>query len=388
MPKLCGTDTCTGCSSCAQSCSNGALSMMLNDEGYYQPIVDSGKCIGCQLCEKNCPVLHPETPHKDSPKAYASWVKDDSIRSQSSSGGVFSAIAFHILQDHGVVWGVGYNDELHPVYKYVEHVQDLGKLRGSKYVQAEIGNAYQLIRSQLKNGRKVLFCGTPCHVAGLYSYLKGAPIENLLTVDFICHGVPSSRLFRNYIGWLEEKYQDKAVDFNFREGRFGINYNVGTSITFRTKGKRYLCLSNNSYTLGFCRDQTIHRTCGKCKFDGTQRVSDFTIGDYHGAKGEFQSKDQFKGISCVMVNSYKAKSVIKDLNLQLKEVPLEKIISTNPSYTSHQPSSQTLKLEEILCIPYQEVQKKYFSPTLRDKVKTSVMVLLGGRFSYCLKNKF
>lgn len=306
QPQLCGTHDCIGCSSCAQICSHGAITMMLNDEGYYNPHVELSKCIGCKLCESRCPVLHPTIKHSETPEAFAFWIKDEKARTHSSSGGAFTAIAMSVLNENGIVWGAGYDDHLHPVYKFVEREEDLDELRGSKYVQCEIGDSYKTIKTQLIAGRKVLFCGTPCHVAGLYAYLNGKMVENLLTVDFICHGVPSSQLFGNYIEWLEAKYHDSAVGFNFRESKFGINYNVGTSIAFRNKGKKFLYLADNSYTIGFCRDITIHDVCGTCKFNGISRHADFTIGDFHGAKGEYSAEEQYKGISTMIANSRNA----------------------------------------------------------------------------------
>ena len=310
LPQLCGKDDCMGCSSCAQSCSHGAITMMLNDEGYYNPRIDASKCVGCKLCETHCPVLHPIAKQEDEPVAYAVWTKDDNARKNSSSGGAFTAIAMGVLQEGGIVWGAGYDENVHPKYNYIVRAEDLNELRGSKYVQCEIGDTYKTIKAQLKEGKKVLFCGTPCHVAGLYAYLNGKLTENLLTIDFICHGVPSSQLFGNYIGWLQEKNHDKAVGFNFRESRFGINYNVGTSVCFKHKGKKYLYLADNSYTLGFCRDMTIHDACGTCRFNGKHRHADFTIGDYHGAKGEFSAQEQYKGISAMIANSNYAKTLM------------------------------------------------------------------------------
>ena len=387
VSQLCSDKECTGCSACAQSCAHNAITMRQNAEGYYNPQIDANKCIGCLLCEQRCPVLSPLAKNTEHPKAYAAWTKDKSVRASSSSGGAFSAIAFPILNTGGIVWGAGYNEDMVPVYKCIDNIKDLDQIRGSKYVQCHIGNSYKQIKEQLKTGYQVLFCGTPCHVAGLYAFLNGSKFtENLTTIDFICHGVPSPKLFSNYINWLENKYKDKIVSFNFRESRFGINYNVGTSATFNKKGKKILYLENNSYTLGFCRDLTIHEACNNCKFHGTQRVSDFTIGDYHGVKGEYSAKEQFYGISCLIANSQKGINIIEELDLHIKEVTLEKIIKSNPNYTFHMHNTQTLDLKEISNSLYGKIQKKYFKPSIKDKIKTVTMLLLGGKFTYIIKN--
>ena len=386
VPQLCERDVCTGCGSCAQSCTHNAIDMQYNAEGYYNPVVDYEKCIGCKICEKRCPVINPIRIENAASQAFAACVKDDETRRKSSSGGAFSAIAIPILKNGGVVWGAGYSDDMTPIYKCIDKTDELDSIRGSKYVQCKIGETYKKIKEQLKEGKQVLFCGTPCHVAGLYAFLNNRLTEKLLTVDFICHGVPSPKLFGNYINWLEDKYDDKAIDFNFRESRFGTNYNIGTSITFKKKGKKFLYLENNSYTLGFCKDLTIHKSCDFCKFRGTKRVSDFTIGDFHGTKREYCVTEQYKGISSIIANSKKATDVIDTLDMQMKQVPLERIIKSNPSYTKQTNKRKVINLVTIVELPYTDIQKQYFHPSLKDKIKTVTMVLFGGKITYIIKN--
>lgn len=386
LPVLCNSDSCMGCSSCFQSCTKGAIEMSLNSEGFYNPIVNNDKCIGCLLCEKSCPILNPIQNNEVSPKAFVTWNRNTDIRHDSSSGGIFSCFADAIIRNGGVVWGAGYNEGMVLVYQCVESEKGLRRIRRSKYVQTFVGNAFQQIKNQLIEGRKVLFCGTPCHVSGLLAFLRLTNLDNLLTLDFICHGVPSSQLFQNYIHWLEGKYKDKIVDFNFREKKFGINYNVGTSATFWQLGKKYLYLEDNSYTLGFCRDLTIHKTCFQCHFRNVFRPSDITMGDFHTKKRKtFPSKEQYKGISCLIVNSSKGEEILKTLNLDLMGVPLEDIIKANPSYTKDC-ESKSIDLKNIVESPYEQIQSRYFRPNIGDRVKTLTMRVLGGRLTYILRS--
>ena len=385
LPNLCDLDTCTGCSSCAQSCPVNAIDMKLNSEGYYIPFVNSDKCIRCLQCEKSCPIITPILKNKQRPQASAAWNKNETIRQDSSSGGIFSGISEVVLQSGGVVWGAGFDERMSLVYQCVENSDDLHKIRRSKYIQGYVGNAFKQIREQLKSGKKVLFCGTPCHVAGLYAFLKGKDLDNLLAVDFICHGVPSSKLFQNYIHWLENKYKDKIVDFNFREKRFGINYNVGTSASFLNIGKKFLYLSDNSYTLGFCKDKTIHNVCAQCSFRNIQRPADITIGDFHSSKTMYSFMDQYKGISCIIVNSKKGEEILRTMEFEMKTISIDEIISSNPSY-SRNSDLKSLNLKEIIEMPYDRVRSLYFAPNLRDKIKTYTVRILGGRISYFLRN--
>jgi coenzyme F420-reducing hydrogenase beta subunit len=141
--------------------------MTYNREGYFNPTIDTEKCVNCGICEAHCPVFQLSKRNQDPLKAYASWINDDRIRKASSSGGIFSAIAQNILSQGGIVWGTGYSEDMTPIYKRVENAKALYEIQGSKYVQCKIGGCYKEIREELKDGRKVLFCGTPCHVAGL-----------------------------------------------------------------------------------------------------------------------------------------------------------------------------------------------------------------------------
>ena len=189
---------CSSCGACASICANNAISMKLDREGFYRPTIDTSKCIKCGLCERTCPwtnnVINPNLASKI-PQTLAAFAKDESIRLKSSSGGIFTVLAQKILNEGGVVAGVAQITPTRFGHIIIDNKTDLSKLRGSKYVQADVGFVYREIRSLLKSGRKVLFSGTPCQVAGLRNYLaKDDP--NLLLIDFICHGVGSPSVFQ------------------------------------------------------------------------------------------------------------------------------------------------------------------------------------------------
>ena len=204
------------------------------------------------------------------------------IRLKSSSGGVFSAIAEYILKNGGIVWGAAYSKDLTLTYQYVENIEDLDRLRRSKYVQAEVNDSFKLIKEQLRVGKNVLFTGTSCHIRGLYSYLPKKLQENLITIDFICHGVPSPSVFKKYINWLEKKYNDKLVDFNFRDKQYGWDNGVLTVGYFQNQGKKIFMNDENSYFYGMLHDMFIRPCCHECQSNGLQRESDFTIADFWG----------------------------------------------------------------------------------------------------------
>lgn len=308
-PILCNKKDCTGCATCAQICPQGAINMVKDEKGFLYPQIDSAKCIDCLLCEKKCPINELERTTNPSPTVYACWHKNMDIRLKSSSGGVFSAIAEYILKNGGIVWGAAYSENLILTYQYIENIEDLDKLRRSKYVQAEVNDSFKLIKEQLESGRTILFTGTSCHIRGLYSYLPKKLHEHLITIDFICHGVPSPSVFRKYINWLEKKYNDKLIDFNFRDKQYGWDNGVLTVGHFQNKGKKIFMNDENSYFYGMLHDMFIRPCCHECQSNGLQRESDFTIADFWGIgrkqKFDYEHERNY-GISLLALNSEKA----------------------------------------------------------------------------------
>lgn len=312
LPILCNKKDCTGCATCVQICPQSAINMVKDEKGFLYPQIDSTKCIGCLLCEKKCPINESERTTNPSPTVYACWHKNMDIRLKSSSGGVFSAIAEYILKNNGIVWGAAYSENLILTYQYIENIENLDKLRRSKYVQAEVNDSFKLIKEQLESGRIVLFTGTSCHIRGLYSYLPKKLQENLVTIDFICHGVPSPSVFKKYINWLEKKYNDKLTDFNFRDKQYGWDNGVLTVGYFKNKGKKIFMNDENSYFYGMLHDIFIRPCCHECQSNGLQRESDFTIADFWGIgrKNKFEHEHERNyGISLLALNSEKAHKI-------------------------------------------------------------------------------
>ena len=208
MIEILNKKDCCGCSACVQICPVKCIHLQEDEEGFLYPIVDKAKCIECGQCEKVCPFLNIENERKPI-KVFAAQSKDDQLRLNSSSGGIFSLLAECVLAEGGVVFGVRFDDNWQPVFDYAENIAELDAFRGSKYVQAIVGNAYIDAKAFLKQGRKVMFSGTSCQIAGLKKFLK-TEYENLLTVDVVCHGVPSPLVWRHYL--QEIKMSDRRED--------------------------------------------------------------------------------------------------------------------------------------------------------------------------------
>lgn len=319
-------EDCCGCSACFNICPVQAITMQEDREGFKYPKIDERSCINCGKCEKACPVLHAETAGRTlHPAFYAVWNRQDEARLSSSSGGVFRVLAEDVLADGGVVYGAAF--DVHNRLRHVraESADALVPLTGSKYVQSEIRTAFCQVRADLKNGRRVLFTGTPCQVAGLYAFLGGDD-ANLLTADVLCHGVPSPAVFERYLESLGVGEKCRIEFRNKDNGWKKYEVVVGDRVheTFRA----------NAYMKGFLSNLYLRPSCASCRFVGCRRPGDLTLGDFWGA-GNFRKRyDDDKGTSLVLLNSPKARSIFQTLQDKFslaEQVPSDSAVPFNPS---------------------------------------------------------
>lgn len=279
--------------------------MRADDEGFLQPAVQESLCIECDLCEKVCPVLHPGEP-REPLAVYAAKALDDELRMKSSSGGVFSLLSREVFAKGGIVYGAGWEKPTwRVVHKSAENEEELSDLRGSKYVQSDMGSTYSQAKEQLSTGRLVMFTGCPCQIAGLKRYLR-QDYENLLCVDLICHGVPSPLVFERY---KEEKVKESAASISqidFRNKRFGWNL-FSFSMVFEN-GVRYLQdLNRDIYLKGFSRNLYLRRSCYQCSFLDCRSQSDLTLADYWNVRQRFPEMDDDVGTSLILVQTSRGK---------------------------------------------------------------------------------
>ncbi len=396
-PVLADRDNCTACGGCSQVCAHQAIIMQPNEKGFLYPFVDSSKCIMCGMCERVCPVVSPRNVRNDMPnKAYACWHKDKQVRMVSSSGGFFSAIAEYILNSGGIVWGAAYTTEMKVTYQYVDKIENLDILRRSKYVQCEVGNAFVQIKQQLNKGVTVLFTGTSCHVNGLYAFLENNKnLDKLITIDLVCHGVPSPKVFRSYLDWIECKFDDKLKDFNFRDKRYGWCNGVLSVGSFVHKGEKKFVGNNNSFFTGMLSNVFLRPVCYQCRSNGLQRNADFTIGDFWGLgkREEFsRSIEKEFGISLVVLNSSKAEEVFQNINQLIKvERNFEEAYNGNYNYIFSSPANsmttpfwndfvKTNSWEHVLScfkLPFGQRCKLFLKLLLGPKIIRKIKILKG-----------
>ena len=296
---------CCGCSACVQRCPKNCIRMYPDEEGFLYPSIDETLCVDCGLCEKVCPVLN-KGDERIPVRAVAIKNDDENIRLNSSSGGAFTALAIKILNEGGVVFGARFNDEWEVVHDYIENADNLHLFRGSKYVQSYIGVTYLQAESFLKNGRKVLFSGTSCQIAGLKRFL-GREYENLLTVDVICHGVPSPIVWKDYLDDLISRKKIKGVSsledistVSFRSKVTGWHI-FSMEITGRSGGKLSEPLSKNVFMQGFLNNMYLRPSCYDCPARKGKSGSDISLGDYWGVENHHPCFADDAGVGLVRV---------------------------------------------------------------------------------------
>lgn len=303
MISICPEDQCTGCAACFNVCPNECILMAPGTEGFLRPEVDVECCDDCGACKRVCPSLHLTEPNLSAtPRVFACWNKDDSVRFESASGGTFSALALHVLGGGGVVFGAAFDEDMIVKHIAVHHEEKLGKLRSSKYVQSDIGQSYIAIRHLLRQGKKVLFSGTPCQVAGLNAYL-GKNNKGLITCDMLCHGVPSPELFSKYVKYLEKRFGSRLVNINFRHKRKG--WQLASTVAFFKDGRqRVMEGAANSFMYGFINSVSLRTACHQCPYANVDRPGDITLADFWGI-GEFKPFQHVtrNGISLILLNS-------------------------------------------------------------------------------------
>ena len=355
---------CTGCRMCEQICPENAIKMIENSEGFIEPYLDKEKCIDCGLCANRCPQLNSVKCNKlNKIETYAAKNKNVSEQKASSSGGIFSAIANYILENNGVVFGSAFNKEIVAEHIRIVNKEELNKLRGSKYVQSNTKHTYKEVKKDLESHKIVLYSGTPCQISGLKAFL-GKEYEKLFTVDLVCHGVPSPKLFAKYIKWLEEKNKSKIKKYEFRNKEKN-GWGLTVKVSFKNGKVKYINSNLDSYYKSFLEGKTYRECCYSCKYSNTDRVSDITLADYWGVENEHPKFYDEKGVSAILVNTIKGKEIINNIkdSIQLEDTTLEKILNKNKNLKS--PTQRKKERDDI----YKNIENMNFNTYIKNNLK-------------------
>lgn len=336
MIQIQGKADCVGCWSCWNACPKQCISMEEDSEGFRYPVINAALCINCGKCERACPELR-DSFERTPLATYAARSKDDQIRKESSSGGVFTILAEKIISSGGVVYGASFNDKWNVVHSEATKTEELAKFRGSKYLQSLTGDTYSKIKAYLTSARQVLYSGTPCQILGLKSFL-GKEYDNLITVDFVCHGVPSPMIWQEYLKGTAKEIKK----ISFRDKTYGWKeYHVDIS---SKKSQISETFQQNKYMQVFLHNLCLRPSCYSCSFKSGRSGSDITLGDFWGIEHIDPAVDDDKGTSLVLVNTAKGKDLFDDLNLDYKSESYEEAVKYNPSIT-----------DSVLTPPYRDL---------------------------------
>lgn len=363
-------DKCYGCTACFAVCPQKCISMVDIGEGFLYPKIDINRCVKCNLCEKVCPVINK--PHEgDDFVTYAAYNKNDKIRKNCSSGGIFAQMAYHALLEKGIVYGAAFESDYQSVcHIRIESERNLPRLYTSKYMQSRLNDTYQLVRKDLKEGKKVLFSGTPCQVGGLKTFL-GKEYENLLCVDFICHGVPSEKIWKIFTNKLIKKYNHKIDSANFRfkeDGSPRLLLLFGNHEYKQTQ-------SENLFYQAFLSDICLRKSCYQCQFKGKYGFSDITIADFWGIQSVCPEMNDEKGTSLVIVNSSKGSVIwgkIKNETV-FKKVNDERVLKSNSS--------------RLMSVAYHPNRDRYMTGVNEENFKRFTIQCVGKPLSERIKIK-
>lgn len=370
MIEIIDKTKCCGCHACYNVCPKNAIEMIKDDKGFKYPEINEDDCISCNLCEKVCPVLN-KAEVKNNPVSYACYNKNEEVRKNSSSGGIFTLLAEYILEKNGVIYGASFNNEWLVEHIRIDNKDDLYKLRTSKYLQSSINDTYKQAKSDLDDNKLVLFTGTPCQVNGFISYLRGKTYNNLYTQDIICHGVPSPKVWKKYLKYREELDGSRPMQINFRQKDEGWN---SFALLLQYNNNAYKTNHHDDlFMQAFLRNACLRDSCYSCSFKSKNRQTDITLADFWGVENVVPEFNDNKGTSLVIVNTKKGKDLFENIkdSMIYQESDFEESLKYNPSmYKSvAKPKNKDYFFENLNKLDFDELVGKY---TIKPKNTTLI----------------
>ena len=383
-------ENCTGCGACVQRCPKQCISWTTKEFDFRYPRVDEASCINCGLCEKVCPI-DKELKAPTAQKAYAAVHKDSAVLEKSTSGGAFTALADTIFSQGGVVYGAAMLNGMQ-----VKHIRTEGKisfadLRNSKYLQSDTGTTYQMVEQDLKQGKVVLYSGTPCQIDGLKCFLR-KEYENLYTADIVCHGVGSQAYFDKYMEFAKERYgKIKALRFRSKEYA-GWSCGGGVVVVGTSNSEKKIPYRDfdNYYYSYFLSGDIYRKCCYSCKYANTKRVGDFSLGDYWGVEALKLPLQTENGCSLLLVNNDRAEKLLETVvDLDKVETTIEQAAHCNKQLNepSRLPESRQKRIEEYVSMSGRQIQKVYLRTHRRIVAKGKLKALMPYKLKLLIRSK-
>jgi coenzyme F420-reducing hydrogenase beta subunit len=388
MIKIEDKKLCCGCTACVNICPQKCIPMVEDDEGFAYPVVDVKRCIGCGLCNKVCPIENNSTEDEKPKAVYGCINKNEKILKSSSSGGVFASLASAVIDQGGVVFGALLDQNMNVVHGYTKNEKDIIKLQGSKYVQSDMKDNFQQVKQFLKEGKTVLFSGTPCQVSGLKHFLQ-KDYKNLITCDFICTGVPSPKIYRAICKYYENKYHSKLINIQFRNKKNGWN-NFGLVLEFANNQKKYISRYDCSYFTAHFSHFTLRLSCYDCKFKELNSGSDIKLGDFWNIKSLYPDFYNFNGVSIVIIGSEKGQRLFNSVKnrFKLQVTNYQEVIKVNRAIVevSKEPSIRKTFFDAVKVsdeITIVKLLNKFMKKPLKVRIREHIFVIASN-----IKNKF
>lgn len=322
---------CTGCAACHDICPVNAIIMKPDAEGFLYPYIDEAHCISCCACERVCPVDKYNDSKINDAEAFAAKSRKKNTQMSSASGGIFPEIAKAVLDENGIVWGVAFDQNYQVYHTCIYSSDNLEMLCRSKYVQSNTIDVYKTIREQLRNGQKILFTGTPCQVSGLSRFVGEKLSANLYLVDIICHGVPSPKVWNEYIRELCVYNQEtvnniSSIAFKYKDDVRKWNH-PGFRVTWNS-GREFVDFSNNTwYENGYLGNLFVRPSCHSCSFKDLRSPSDLTIGDFWGCSDVLPDIFDENGVSVVLSKTEKGNQLITKIKNRIEYMPISSDIA-------------------------------------------------------------
>lgn len=371
MIKIIEKAKCCGCGACVNVCPKQCIEMQLDNEGFLYPVVDENQCVECNLCDKVCPLDNSFSRNEGYKCAYyGAFNRCKEIIKDSSSGGIFWLITEHVINNNGVVYGVELKEDFNVVHSRADTLKECIKYRKSKYLQSNTEMVYRLVQADLELNRLVLFSGTPCQIAGLYSYLN-KNYDKLITCDVVCHGVPSKTVFDKYIAEINAKFKDKAVSICWRDKRYGWGPNR-VSIQFASGNEVITTSQENPYQKGFLDNLYLRPSCYECPYAKLPRVGDISLADFWGYEGRLNECNINEGLSLVIISSEKGQKIFNKIkDLCIIERVTEDYVRQRSRHAYIQPIYNNKRgkfYKEFYKKSFESLSKKYIYPSLLNRV--------------------
>lgn len=370
MQIFASKNECCGCSACEQICPKNAIKMTADNQGFLYPEIDSSLCVECGACKKVC-AFQNGYPQNHSKTAYAVKHKNLDTRMTSRSGGVFIAISDYILDRNGSVYGAAFDDDFSVCHIRATTKAERDRLKGSKYVQSDIKDTFSSVKNDLKNGMYVLFSGTACQVAGLKNYLGKTDTSKLYTCDLVCHGVPSPKVWKEYLDYCEKKYNGKVTNADFRDKTLGWNAHKEA---IWVDNKKY---NSNEYAYLFNDNYISRPSCFNCKFTNLDRPADFTLADFWGIDKIVPAFNDNKGVSLLLVNSQKGEKIFDSCkkDIDFVDCDLQKSAKPNPNLymPSQKPEKENLFWDNYKKSGFEKALKKCYKKVFFIRLRIRIL---------------